>query len=254
MASDLKELQLKTPWGVPLTGLWRENQCDCGILTSCIQQDEYMLQAHRLGPGMTAVDLGANIGAVTMALASLGVNTVAVEMLPENVNLLEQNLARNNLDATVVSAAISDENNKTVRAYYGDPETAKGRGHFFIGEMSEYPRLGPTERRSFIDVPTLSISSLFYRYQIKHCHYMKVDVEGGEWAAFKDLNIATLKSIDILHGELHPRYPGEPLSHGDLLPCLKGCFIDVSEKFDPVGSSIVSTPHFVYYNKNFTGF
>lgn len=67
-------------------------------------RNNYTLEAHTvlalelLNKGDKFIDLGANIGALTLPLLKFGCNGLAIEALPENVTILSKALAKNNFN------------------------------------------------------------------------------------------------------------------------------------------------------------
>jgi len=77
-----------------------------------------------LRPGMTLVDVGANVGYFTLLAASLGASVVACEPTPAVVKRLQENIALGGFDrVTVVNAAVADKRG-TLHFYQSlsDPE------------------------------------------------------------------------------------------------------------------------------------
>ena len=136
-----------------------------------------------LAQGGSYLDLGANIGLTTVPVAGTrGVLTWAVEPHPDNLRLLELNLARNRLAArtTVVHAAISDEPGmlplEVAPENLGDhrihPETPVGEARY--GE----------EEREVIDVPAQRLDDIVDVSLLSAPVVVKMDIQGAEPLAF----------------------------------------------------------------------
>lgn len=127
----------------------------------------WMDEAYRLPFALeprTVIDLGANIGLTCLWLSRrYPVSTIiAVEPLASNVRLLRENLARNQLDATVVEAAVGPQD---------------GQARFQAARDFTAGRLDPTgEPVRVVSMPTLlellPASSLV--------DLLKIDIEGAE--------------------------------------------------------------------------
>lgn len=133
--------------------------------------------------GGTYIDLGANIGLTTVPVVRLrGVLGWAVEPHPDNVRLLELNLARNRVGGrtTVVHAAISEEPGtialEVATENLGDhrlhPEAPVGDGSY--GEAG----------RSIIDVPAQRLDDIVGVSLMADPLVVKMDIQGAEPLAF----------------------------------------------------------------------
>jgi FkbM family methyltransferase len=135
----------------------------------------------------TILDLGANVGYATLALAALypGASFVCVEPEPRNRAVLLENLRRNGLDARVLDFAI-----------VGSP-----------GSYRLVQRRAPSgtrvERGTDGDVEGVTISALLDRAGIEHVDLMKVDIEGAEHEVFLGAS-EWAPRVRALVGELHP--------------------------------------------------
>jgi FkbM family methyltransferase len=136
-----------------------------------------------LAQGGSYIDLGANIGLTTVPVASArGVLSWAVEPHPDNLRLLELNLARNRLSArtTVVHAAISDEPG-TLSLEVAEENLGDHRIHPAapVGE----PRYGE-EERTVIDVPAQCLDDIVDVSLLSDPVVIKMDIQGAEPLAF----------------------------------------------------------------------
>jgi FkbM family methyltransferase len=143
-----------------------------------------------LKPGMTVLDIGANIG--YYALMELGMigpegNLIVVEPSPSNVELLRRNLALNSHENTEVhQAAISDQS---------------GVKQFFLSEMSNlntFHNAGSSNSHlsgKTIDVRTFTVPEIMAGRQPD---LIRMDVEGHEVEVFLGLIPA------IERGEMAP--------------------------------------------------
>lgn len=240
-----------TPWGVEVKASWRGNTNDQNTLISCLEEDEYEIQ--KLPNKGVAVDLGAHIGGVTLALASKGLNVLAVEMFPENMKLLIENIIANGwygekvnvTQAAVVGYKGSDE--KEVTAYYTDSSTEFGKAHKFIGTILENKFIGDTKKHGeSIKVPVISLGELLKDVEV--VEFMKVDIEGGEWEVISDSSNDTLNKIKRIAVEIEGL--GGAVTTGDFLDLLPQGWKDVSEEYFPNWCKPGEIIHGYFINEN----
>jgi FkbM family methyltransferase len=185
----------RTPRGQTPTLSYREDTNDWNVLISCLNEDEYALKELHLEG--TALDIGAHIGGVTIALAldNPELKVVAVEAVPPNVELLTENVRRNGLEerVTVLHAAAGKGKTATVRWAFEGNYVADH--HAFIGNavMPETTVSGSAER---LDVVTLNALAKEYG----PFSFAKVDCEGCEYDFLKGRG---LLDIACIRGEEH---------------------------------------------------
>ncbi len=123
------------------------------------------------------IDIGANIGVVTVHALTLGAKHVlAVEPEPHNLQYLDTNLTGNNVhnQVTVVAAAVSDTPGT---GWISDEYT-----HSSLVRRTS----GTTKTRVF------SLKTLYDYNNITACDVLKIDVEGGEYAIIAGADQETL--------------------------------------------------------------
>jgi len=135
-------------------------------------------------PGMTALDIGAHTGFVTLCLASqVGERgrVCSFEPFPDNFRLLEKNVRSNRLPQVhLFPLALSDRSGTAnlTRNPVND-------GGHSIGNQQQNPDLAgwdPEELK--IQVPTKSLDEWLTEYNIDHVDFIKIDVEGAEGLVF----------------------------------------------------------------------
>lgn len=149
-------------------------------------------------PGMTAYDLGANIGYVTLLLArAVGERgkVVAVEPLASNVERLREAVRLNRLEnrVVVVPKAIS---------------AGRGRGRFLVHASPGMGRLDQAPGRSegyegAVEVEIVSMDELVEKDGLPVPDVVKVDVEGAEGLALEGMRGILHKTAPILLVEVH---------------------------------------------------
>jgi FkbM family methyltransferase len=150
-------------------------------------------------PGMTAFDVGANIGYITLMLAR-GVgqtgHVVAFEALPANVERLEHNLALNDLEARVMvlpKAVAGGEG--TVRFHV---HASGGMGKV-EGSASRWNQRYETE----ISVPSTSLDAFVYEGGGAIPQLIKLDIEGGETLALPAMGRVLREARPVILLEVH---------------------------------------------------
>jgi FkbM family methyltransferase len=195
----LERVQIPTAGGHTAVFACRPDTNDAALAHGIIEDREYPFERLQYLSGW-AIDLGAHIGIVTVALAldNPELEIVAVEALSENAEMLRENVSLNALrNVTVLCAAAGKDEDTLVRFGYshvdGEPDgyVADNR---FIGNI--YAR-GESESRQ---VPGVSLTTLLERYGIDRVTFLKSDTEGAEWAYLKDPAMA---KVDWAVGEFH---------------------------------------------------
>lgn len=133
-----------------------------------------------LRPGDTFIDVGANIGFFSLLAARLvgpGGRVVACEPVPDNVQRLRANAARNgihNLD--IVPAAIGQRSGRAVLALANHP------GGSALEEAGR-----PLDYRGQLDVEVTTLDALMTRGAWQPPAMVKIDVEGAEAAVLEGM-------------------------------------------------------------------
>lgn len=212
-----------TPRGRPVTFTIRADTSDWNTVNAVMgTNDEYQLAAHRLSG--TAFDVGAHIGAVTIALLADNpdLRVVAVEPVPGNVELLRQNVERNGFAdrAEIIQGAVGD--GSTVSVWHGYRGNENAEHHAFIGNSSlAYDHGGETEHDETQYV-SLRLADFIDRLDAEqygpytdgggqlekhpehptiYLDWLKIDTEGAEWAFLASPERWRLRYIV---GEWHP--------------------------------------------------
>lgn len=203
----------------------REDTVDFDVSMSSIQEDEYRLGDHDKLSGW-AIDIGAHIGAVSIALAmdNPELRVLAVEIVPENVQALTVNAALNGVTdrVTVAHAAAGgpDELSRTCFMYHRSHPVAPNEyvnKHRHIG--NSFWSLARVKDETFdstaVEMKVLSLGAMMKQNDIDEVAFLKIDCEGCEWAFLDTPDIAKVKFVV---GEYHWDYAPQ----GDVATRKKG--------------------------------
>jgi FkbM family methyltransferase len=151
--------------------------------------DEKMLVDELVKPGMTAVDVGANIGYYMLLLSTrVGNNgtVICLEPDPENLTELSRNLRCNQVEnAEVVESAVGETD--------GEVRFQSGKN----GNVSE---------SGDISVPLVKLDSVL---EGRECDFIKVDVEGYEGSVLRGAKETIQNKTPKLLVEIHPWVSGQ---------------------------------------------
>lgn len=120
-------------------------------------------------------DLGANIGSITMPVSRQrpDVKIFCVEASPRVYSYLDTNVKTNALtNCTLVNNAIDETDGVKVR-FYSQQEL------FGTGSMSA------VFTDQFEEIETVTLDTLMTKHNVSHIDFIKIDIEGYEYFAFK---------------------------------------------------------------------
>ena len=145
------------------------------FLNGIYEQDTIDFIVSHVSPNGNMIDIGANIGAIAVPVASLrkDVQLLCIEASPRVFGYLSYNVKKNDLkNCTLINMAISDEDGRHEKFY--SPDDQFGKGSF-----------SPVFTKKMEMVETITLSTLITRQQIKKIDFIKIDIEGYEYYAFK---------------------------------------------------------------------
>lgn len=144
----------------------------------------------RLPSNSTFLDIGANIGSILLPVAKKrpDIKVHGIEASPRVFEYLTDNLSKNNLpNGSVYNYAVSDQNEQEVKFY--SPKELFGKGSMSSVFTKDYET-----------VKTIKIDTLISDEKIQNISFIKVDIEGYEYYAFKGAEMLLMKqnAPDIL--------------------------------------------------------
>jgi FkbM family methyltransferase len=133
-----------------------------------------------LQPGGVAIDVGANIGMVTVPLAisaqRVGSRVIAFEPFPRNVEWMRQNLLVNQIEeqVTVVNCGLSSAPGDATLLLREDFETGAAIGNASVAEP------GNNERFERVTIQLNTLDALWPSFGSPRLDIVKIDIEGHE--------------------------------------------------------------------------
>ena len=147
-----------------------------------------------LREGTLVLDIGANIGLVSMHLSHFFERVISLEPIPMHFDAFTRNLASNKItNVTPINKAIYIKDDKLPMGGPEDNKTMRSL-HMAVWENGQ----------ATDSVDAITLETLFKEQKIEHVDLMKLDVEGSETeilcsASFKKV----APKIDTIIGETH---------------------------------------------------
>jgi FkbM family methyltransferase len=188
--------QYTLPSGGAVQMTVRSGTNDHNVCYSIITEDEYQLDRVKPLTGV-ALDVGAHIGAATVALLATNpeLRVIAIEPVPENIELLKANTEPYGDRVTIIEGAVGKGPQK-VRYNFVDPDPKDDTAsvHRFIANQ----RMPSTVEYDEITVPGVTLSELVAEHG--SIAFIKIDCEGCEDGF---LNDPAIEQVGLVHGEFH---------------------------------------------------
>jgi len=167
----------------------RDDAVVCGALTlGCYENSPRRIFRGLLKPGMTVVDVGANIGLYTaIAAGTVGPSgrVIAVEPESRNAQLMRQTLALNQFkNVEVVQAAVSDRT---------------GPGQLFLNEenKADHRIFDRESRRAVVPVDFYRLDDLLAELAVTRMDVVKMDIQGAEALALQGMRRTLTENAEI---------------------------------------------------------
>jgi FkbM family methyltransferase len=152
----------------------------------------------------------------------------AIEPLPENVELLINNVRKNQLETQIkiiprILWSMDDEERKIY--YYND--NTNGKVHRFIG--GAFPVVNNIEQKEFAAIKTIRLDTIFNKYNIQSARILKMDCQAAEYAILNGISQENLLKVQTITGEYQARTPElDPQPRTKLYQMVASHFVDKS--------------------------
>lgn len=155
--------------------------------------------------GSVVADVGANVGVFSLLAARTARVVYALEPSSANFSLLRSNTAQAK-NIVPLNLACAREDGEASLDVGSDPVSFSLAGN------------GSSNQRETVGV--ISLATLFDRYQIERCDFLKLDCEGCEFEIILESSPHLMHRIDRIVMEYHD-HRSTRFSHGDLLQALE---------------------------------
>ena len=178
-----------------------DHNLDLKVFNETWIENVYRIHDYQFVNGGVFVDVGANIGAVSIFVDSFNKNreddqkikVYAVEPEPNNLRLLNRNIKNNPIEnITIVNNAIWHK-----------------KSMVSISNLGANSSIIDLEKENKTDVLAITLENLFSIYKIKEVDVMKIDIEGAEFDLILNTPTKTLAKINYLVLEFDKSFDGK---------------------------------------------
>ena len=180
--------------------------------------------------GMTVIDLGANIGYVTLIVAELvgpSGRVYAIEPHPRNCSILVKNIEANGYAGLVFPYQIGISN-------------VSGVSTFYISDASNLHSMSATRyAKSSIDIEVSTLEE--FMKDKGYPNFIKMDMEGGEAIVLPSMKNYLRINKPVLYLSMHPFFYKNPREDVkkiiDILTIYKNIYTEKGKKIELIGKS-----------------
>ena len=181
----------KVPGGGRILLHPRETLGFATLLDGGFESAEIAAAVELTGPGVTAFDVGANVGIYSIALGrtvGFGGKVVAVEPDEDNIARLRANVALNSLENVQVIEAVAGDRDVVVELHIADDPAYNSLGRIERGHRS-------TETRA---VRSVLLDRVWEELDRPDVRFVKIDVEGTEAAVLRGARAMITSTLPAL--------------------------------------------------------
>ena len=196
---------VETPHGRPARFKCRAGTSDLATVGATNRLWGNLVDEYHIPEGLTGwgLDVGAHIGSVTVPLLmdNPDLMVVAIEALPDNVDLLSENLNLNGVyDRCVVINGAVWSRKGMIEVEYGYTGSEVAETHRFIGSIT--PWLDAPGEKQSVKVPGYTLARAIELTQGEGYVWVKIDCEGAEHHFLRG---PLLRKLGVIEGEWHER-------------------------------------------------
>ena len=236
---NLKELEWKVRDDV--FGSWRRREIDEAIVQyyeiydchSSFYKDDCIYQAKNcfIKPGDVVLDLGANIGIFTNFAADKEASKIySFEPIQQNFQMLMMNRPG---QCEAHRLAISDRDNKSIKISYEEEVNGGSTCEFVDDYDKQYNKSSVSQT-----IMTMTLDTLIDNKIIESPDFIKMDIEGAEYQAFRGISDKNLEKTRCIAMEMHEGKIGKPKSQ-EIYNRLKRLGFQDFTLWNPQGSNMV---------------
>jgi FkbM family methyltransferase len=188
------------------------------VKETCLDRD-YENSAS-LQDNWTIIDIGAGLGDFTAYAAQRNPRgrVLAFEPFPESFALLQQNVALNHLQNVEAQPC-------AIAAQAGSLALNIG-----LGEAVQHSTTQTGAQT--IEVQAITLQQVFDEHELDRCDFLKMDIEGGEYAILRSVGADLLRRVQRLALEYHDNTPAG--QHDELVQILQHAGFQVRVQPNPV--------------------
>lgn len=148
----------------------------------------------------TVIDIGANLGIVSIILAKKnpGIKIYAFEPLIENYENLLKNIELNGIDKNTITVE-----NKAVTKDGRNINMSINLNNRGGSSISDVISVNSSMSKANCGIESITLENIIKKYQINKIDLLKIDCEGSEYEILYNTKEDILKNIDYLVGEFH---------------------------------------------------
>lgn len=182
-----------------------------GVLME-MKRSEYDFKEIDFQPGDCVIDIGANVGIISIFLAKKYpfLKIYSYEPVKRNYENFIRNISLNNIPPETITienkAVTKDE--RIISMEFNPYNTGGSHVYDIIATQNNLTSIE-------VNVPSISLDNIFNKYKIENCKLLKIDCEGAEYEILYNTSTKNLRSIHHLRGEFHEKKTIASLSKAD---------------------------------------
>jgi len=169
--------------------LTRAKTKDRDIFAEIVLGNEYFTNEIELNEKSVVFDVGAQAGIFSVFISDKAGKVFSFEPVPQNFELLEENIRLNVLE-------------KKVKTFNLAVSGKKGKEKIFLSENNSGGH-SVYGKGKFVEAQTITLKDVFEENKLEECDLLKMDVEGAEYDIFYSLEEKYVRKIKRIAMECH---------------------------------------------------